>query len=71
MRAYYYGKPSSFLPKLAARLIKRENRVGYYCYVPILIAVWVVLIPPCFIFIKLGDVAHTVAGFCGFHSREW
>jgi hypothetical protein len=36
-----------------------------------LVMVWALLIPPAWAVIKLGDLGHRVAGWCGLDSREW
>lgn len=70
MKVYYYGAPSSALPRALLALRAKAMWLRYPITLA-LVVVWAVLIPPSWIAIKLGKIGHAVVGWCGLDSHEW
>lgn len=70
MRFHCYSGPSrSLLIFLFA--LKAKARWLRFPAALILVLVWLFVMPLAWVLIKLGDVGHAMAGFCGFDSRSW
>lgn len=70
MRVYYYGEPSKALLRWAFKLKKRSPGLRFVLAIllaPILFTTVFVTLP----LIKLGNMAHSIAGWVGFDSRDW
>ena len=70
MKVYYYGAPSSMLPKTLLALRAKAIWLRYPITI-VLVLMWAALIPPSWAAIKLGKIGHAVVGWCGFDSHEW
>ena len=70
MKVYYYGTPSRELVRWCHG-IKKAWRPAKYPLVVLLLMVWAVLIPPAWLAVKLGEIGHRTAGWCGFDSHDW
>jgi len=70
MRVYYYGEPSKALLRWAFKSKKRAPHLRFVLAIllaPILFTTVFVTWP----LIKLGNIAHSIAGWVGFDSRDW
>lgn len=70
MKVFYYGAPSSLLPK-ALLAMREKAKWLHYPLAVVLVMFWVLLIPPSWIAIKLGQMGHAIAGWCGLDSHDW
>ncbi len=70
MKVFYYGAPSSLLPK-ALLAMREKAKWLHYPLAVVLVMFWVLLIPPSCIAIKLGQMGHAIAGWCGLDSHDW
>lgn len=70
MKTYYYGQPSMGMVKALFGLKRRAAWLRWPAVVVMLLA-WAVLLPPAWALVKLGEIGHDIAGWCGFDSREW
>lgn len=70
MKVYYHREPSRNLVRAAFWL---RNKVIFLKWplVILLGLIWLIVIPPCWLVIKLSEFCHDAAGFCGFDSHEW
>lgn len=69
MRLHYRDPPSCTLVR-AAFAMRTRARVLRWPIVIALVLVWTVLLPPAWLLVKLGNLGHDIAGFCGFDSRD-
>jgi hypothetical protein len=70
VKVFYYGAPSSVLPR-ALLALRAKAKWLRYPIAFVLVLLWLLLIPPSWIAIKLGQIGHAIAGWCGLDSHEW
>lgn len=70
MKLYSYGQPSMALIK-ALFAMKRRALWMRWPAVVVMLAMWAVLVPMAWLLVKIGEIGHGIAGWCGFDSREW
>ena len=54
-----------------AGLIKDFTQWARYPVLVVTLLLWLLLIPPAWLCVKIGNAGHALAGWCGFESREW
>lgn len=70
MRVYYYGAPSKTLLRWAFALRRKRPYLRFVLapfIAPILLVTLIVTWP----LIRLGNIAHSIAGWVGYDSRDW
>lgn len=70
MRVYYYGEPSYALIRWFFKLKMKAPYLRFVLViflVPILFATLLITWP----LIQIGNIAHNIAGWVGFDSRDW
>ena len=70
MRVYYYGEPSKAL-LLWAFALKRKHPYLRFVLALFLAPILFVTLFVTWPLIKLGSIAHGIAGWVGFDSRDW
>lgn len=70
MKLYYYGQPAGTLVRWCLR-VREQWRWTRHLLAARIVLAWALLIPPAWLLVKLGNLGHGIAGWCGLDSREW